>query len=251
MTYLSVIIPAYNEAARLPSTIERVSAYLSVQSYQSELIIVENGSTDDTTRVAWKYLMECTMPLDNVRGRIIHSAQGKGAAVQAGMLAGAGTWLFMCDADLSMPIEELDKLLPPYTEAQIVIASREAWGARRINEPEYRHLTGRAFNAVIWLLLPHIQDSQCGFKLFERSVARDLFSCLTVTGWAFDVEMLYLARRAGYIIEEVGVEWWYSSDSRIRLIRDSIAMARDVLKIWLRGQLEGHEAIVDRVSTNI
>jgi hypothetical protein len=156
------------------------------------------------------------------------------------MQAARGAYRFICDADLSMPIEELPRFLPPaLAHADIAIASREAPGARRFNEPAYRHLIGRAFNLLVrWLAIPEIHDTQCGFKLFRAAAAEDLFSVQRLDGWTFDVEVLYIALRRGYRIVEVPIPWTHHPGSRVRVLRDSVTMFLDLFRIrraWRRG----------------
>jgi glycosyltransferase involved in cell wall biosynthesis len=170
---LSIIIPAHNEETRLPRTLEQVFAFLASQEYSAEVIVVENGSSDRTLEVAQGFAS------DHANLTVIHSAaRGKGLAVRTGMLAASGDYRFMCDADLSMPIEQVNRFLPPaLRDFDVAIGSREVKGARRYNEPAHRHLGGRLINLIIRLLiLPSLQDTQCGFKCFRADVARDLFA---------------------------------------------------------------------------
>lgn len=225
--FLSIIVPAYNEEKRLPATLEQIDAFLQTQSFSYEVIVVENGSTDRTTEVAETFA--ATHPYV----RVLHSRKGKGAAVKMGMLNARGEYLFICDADLSMPIEEITKFLPPVLNSyDIAIASREVPGARRYNEPFYRHLEGRVFNWIVRLLaVPDIQDTQCGFKCFRREVALDVFPYQTMDGWSFDVEILYIARARGYRLVEVPINWYYKENSRINPLKDAISMLWEVVKI--------------------
>ena len=149
------------------------------------------------------------------------------------MLLARGDYRFMCDADLSMPVEEINRFFPPAVEGvDISIASREAKGAVRHNEPTYRHLVGRVFNNLIKVLaLPQLNDTQCGFKCFKSNAAEDLFRDLTIPGWSFDVEILYLARQRGYTIKEIPIHWYYNPDSHISVAKDSFRMAVDIFKI--------------------
>ena len=229
--FLSIIVPAYNEEKRLPSTLEEIDAFLRTQPFSFEIIVVENGSTDRTTEVAESFA--ATRPYV----RVLHSPKGKGAAVKMGMLHARGEYLFICDADLSMPIEEVTRFLPPALDGyDIAIGSREVPGARRYNEPFYRHLEGRIFNWIVRLLaVPGIQDTQCGFKCFRREVALDLFPYQTMNGWSFDVEILYIARQRGYRLVEVPINWYYKQNSRINPIKDAIDMFLEVIKIRLNG----------------
>jgi dolichyl-phosphate beta-glucosyltransferase len=233
--WLSVIIPAYNEERRLPATLEKLHAYLSGQSFSHEIWVVDNGSTDGTADL----VRDSARRYPSLR-LLQTDMRGKGIAVRIGMLRAQGTYRFFCDADLSMPVEEFDRFYPPRLEdADIAIASREAAGSRRFNEPDYRHLTGRVFSyAVEGLVMRGIKDTQCGFKCFRDRVAEDLFSRQRFDGWSFDVEVLYLAHRRGYRIREVPISWYYQSDSRIRIANDSLIMFLDLLRIrWndLRG----------------
>jgi glycosyltransferase involved in cell wall biosynthesis len=229
---LSLIIPAYNEAERLPTTLPPVIAFLDAQPYGAELIIVNNNSRDDTRAVALQFA--ATRPYIRVLDEM---TQGKGAAVRTGMLAAEGEYLFMADADFSMPVEEITKFLPPrLSQYDVAIGSREAPGAVRYNEPGYRHFMGRVFNFYVKVLaIPGFEDTQCGFKCFRREVARDILPLQTIDGWAFDVELLFIALRRGYHVVEVPVDWYYGENSRISPVRDTINMIREVLRIRYNG----------------
>lgn len=244
--FLSIVIPAYNEARRLPATLERILDYLDCQDYSAQVIVVDDGSTDGTAAAARAYDEQhrCVEIIESPH-------QGKGATVRRGMLAAHGDILLFSDADLSTPIQEVERLLPWFDKGyDVVIGSREGTGARRYDEPFYRHFMGRVFNAVVRLLtVQGIQDTQCGFKAFRREVAHDLFRRMylytndsqPVVGamvTAFDVEILYLAQRLGYRIREVPVEWHYSNETKVNPLKDSWRNLRDVLTVrWnaLRG----------------
>lgn len=225
--YLSLIIPARNEESRLPVSLEQVKSFLARQSYAAEVIVVENGSTDRTLQVAQSFC------LDFNSLHVIHAdLPGKGNAVRLGMLSALGEYRLVADADLSMPIDQVKYLLPPHVAADIVIASREVPGARRIGEPYYRHFTGRVFNFFIRsLVLPGLQDTQCGFKSFRAPVAEILFRKQTLTGWSFDVELLVIARQLGFTIQEVGIPWYYYPGSKVNIWRHSWRMFLDLLTI--------------------
>jgi dolichyl-phosphate beta-glucosyltransferase len=226
--FLSIIIPAYNEENRLPTTLEQVFHFLEKQPYASEVIVVENGSTDKTFEFAQKLAHQ------HKNLRVIHNEErGKGGAVLRGVREALGEYVFICDADLSMPVAEISKFLPPaLNDFDIAIGSREAPGAVRYNEPYYRHLTGRVFNMLIRLMvLPDLQDTQCGFKCLRAGVARDIFPFQTLTGWAFDVELLYIAHLHGYRILEIPIDWYFNADSKVRVLRDSWRMFIDLLVI--------------------
>jgi dolichyl-phosphate beta-glucosyltransferase len=234
--FFSLIIPAHNEEHRLPATLTTVDAFLARQPYTSEILVVENGSQDFTAVVTEAFAAE------HPRVRLIReSRRGKGLAVRRGMLEAAGEYRFICDADLSMPIDEVSKFLPPQLGAyEVAIGSREAPGARRYNEPAYRHLMGRVFNTLVKLLaVPGFEDTQCGFKCFRGEAAQDIFSVQCLDSMSFDVEALYIARMRGYRIVEVPIDWYYMSESRVRLVDDSLRMFSDILAIrrnWRTGK---------------
>lgn len=231
--YLSLVIPARNEAKRLPKTLEQIEAFLAAQPYTSELIIVENGSTDQTAAIAQDFADQ-----SNRTRVLIEKFPGKGQAVRKGMLAASGTYRFMADADLSMPINEISRFLAGNLQGyDIIIGSREAEGAIRYNEPEYRHIGGRAINLMIRMLaLPGLQDTQCGFKLFKGTIANDLFSQQTIGGWSFDIEILYIARIKGYSVYELPIPWYFEPDSKVQPIKDGIRMLLDILRIRMNAR---------------
>lgn len=226
--FLSLIIPAFNEEQRLPQTLQQIEAFTKDQAYSSEVLVIENGSTDRTFEVAQTFAS--AHPAFNVQ-RL--AERGKGLAVRHGMLAAAGEFRMMLDADLSMPIDQVNRFLPPEQKnVDIVIASREAPGAVRYNEPNYRHLGGRVINTMIRVLaLPGLHDTQCGFKCFRGDVAQDLFSRQTIMGWAFDVEILYAARQRGYSVVELPIPWYYSPQSHVRPLVDTFHIFFDILRI--------------------
>ncbi len=225
---LSIIIPAHNEEKRLPPTLEQVFAFLDKQDYEAEVLVIENGSTDRTYEIAQSFASQHK----NLHV-IWEDGRGKGLAVRRGMLEARGQYRLMCDADLSMPIVEVTKFLSCDTaEFDIAIASREAPGAARYNEPRYRHLGGRLINLIIRLLiLPGLQDTQCGFKCFRAEVADDLFKRQTLMGWSFDIELLFIARRHGYRIIEIPIDWYYRSESKVNAMRDAVRMIEDIFQI--------------------
>ena len=228
--FLSIIIPAHNEAERLGPSLEKINAFLGHQVYSTEVLVVENGSSDETLALAQSYQKQ--MPYLRV---FAESERGKGLAVRRGMLEAGGEYRFLCDADLSMPIEQVNRFLPPVLDGvDIAIGSRELPGSVRYDEPGYRHMIGRIFNTMVrWLVLPGIQDSQCGFKCFRGEVADVIFSLQTLGGMSFDAEVLFIARREGYQLQEVAIDWYFDPDSRVRLIKDSLRMGLDLLNIRL------------------
>ena len=231
---LSLIIPAYNEGApdRLPKSLHEIETFVVAQSFAIEVVVVNNNSKDDTQAIAEAAAAE----FDYIRV-LFEPTQGKGAAVRTGMLAARGDYLFICDADLSMPIEEVVKFLPPQAqEYDIAIASREAPGAKRIGEPARRHIMGRVFNLIVRIVAVHgLNDTQCGFKCFRREVAQALFPLQTINGWAFDVELLFIAQKRGYKIVEVPITWHYRAHSKIKPLKDSINMLVETLRIRRNG----------------
>jgi dolichyl-phosphate beta-glucosyltransferase len=227
---LAIIIPAYNEAGRIGATLEQLSVYLRTKPWTWEIVVVDDGSGDATVDVVERFAQ--TEPRVRVQ-REPH--RGKGGAVRAGFLASRAAYRFLCDADLSMPAREIERFMPPAVLADVVIGTREGAGARRIGEPLPRHLAGRAFNTVVRaLLVPGIHDTQCGFKMFTAAAAESIFPHVTIAGWAFDIEVLYLARLHRLRVREVPVEWHFRADSRVRMLRDSIGMIAEVLRIRLR-----------------
>ncbi len=225
---LSIISPAYNEAHRLPASLRQLRAWLNEQPYTAEVIVVDDGSSDGTADVVRAAMME--WPALSLH---VASHSGKGAAVRVGALAAHGDLVAFADADFSMPVSELTRLRAVAQETSgIAIASREAPGARRYGEPWYRHTMGRIFNRLVQLLvLPGIQDTQCGFKCMPRDIALTLCAQQTISGWGFDVEHLAIARRHGFAVREVPIPWYYMANSRVRLGRDTINMVRETLTI--------------------
>ena len=228
---LSIVVPAYNEEHRLPPTLARLAAYLASQPMRWEIIVVDDGSRDDTCGVVERAM--ATIP--NLRLVRQRPNRGKGAAVRRGMLAARGPIRVMSDADGSMPPEQLPRLLAPIIAgaSKISIGSRYAEGAKSdVHQPLYRVLWSRLANALVQRsLVPGVRDTQCGFKAFTAEAARDLFSRGRIDGWAFDLEILALARRAGYAITEVGVEWTDDRRSRINPLKDMWKVVREAMTI--------------------
>lgn len=229
--YLSIVVPAYNEASRLPTTMASIGHYLRHADFAWEVRVVDDGSTDRTADVvAMTSAFEPRIVLQREKHR------GKGGAVRAGMLAARGSVRLICDADLSVTIDEVAKFLARVPEhADVAIGCRECEGSIRVGEPERRHIMGRAFNKLVRrLVLPQFTDTQCGFKLYSAAAAKAVFERVTIDGWAFDVEALVIAHQLGYRIETVPVTWHYASDSRVSPVRDALLMARDVLRVRSR-----------------
>lgn len=226
---LSVIIPAYNEADRLPAAVETVSAYCRERFDSYEIIVVDDGSTDRTREI----LASMQQKEGRLRFQSLPANSGKGAAVRAGMMLAQSDLLLMCDADMSAPIGEMDKLIPWVDEGfPVVIGSRAVKESRIVRQPLYRHSMGKFFGLMARVLvIGGVRDPQCGFKLFIREAARDIFQRSCINRFAFDVEVLFLAGRLGYPIKETGIFWKHAAGSSVRLVRDSVRMALDLLRI--------------------
>ena len=229
--YLSVVIPAYNEEIRISGTIREVVCYLSAQPYQWEIIVADDGSNDTTARLA----LEAAGGDPRVRVLPL-SHGGKGWAVRHGMLAAVGQFRLLCDADLSVPIAQVERLLPPDAAGlDVAVGSREAPGAARYGEPGRRHLMGRVYNALAHrLAAPGLADTQCGFKCFRAEAAALLFGSATINGFSYDVEVIHLARRSGLTVAEIGIDWHYREHSKVRPFRDAFSMTLDLLRIRWR-----------------
>jgi len=228
---LSIVVPAYNEEHRIAPTLARLSAFLTNQSMRWEIVVVDDGSRDATCAV-----VEAAMArIPNLRLVRQTPNRGKGAAVRLGMREARGQIRVMSDADGSMPPEQLPRLLAPIVActAEIAIGSRYAEGAKTdVKQPLYRVLWSRLANKVIQRsLVPGVRDTQCGFKAFTAEAARGLFSVARIDGWAFDLEILALARRRGYGIAEVGVEWKDDRGSRINPLKDMYKVIREAMTI--------------------
>ncbi len=230
MTFLSIVIPAYNERDRLPRTLELFLEYLSQQTYSWELIIVDDGSMDDTL-VA---IAEQVQKVDELALKIISQPQnrGKGAAVRTGVLASTGDRILFSDADGSTPITELAKLQTELDQgADIAIGNRRD-SAITVRQPLYRVIIGEGFNLLARLALQSkIRDTQCGFKLLSGDLAREIFAQMQMTGFSFDVELLYLALKKGYQIKEVPVVWIDDKRSKVKIWRDPFLVLIDLLRI--------------------
>ncbi len=213
---LSLILPCFDEEKRLPASLARVREYLDASGWEYEILVVDDGSRDRTVDEARR------VAAGDPRIRVIGYGEnrGKGAAVRFGALQAAGEWVLFSDADLSTPIEELSRLLPYLSRGfDVVIGSRALAGSDlKVRQPWWRERVGRLVNWCVRRLsgLP-FPDTQCGFKLFSRRAARDVFSNLTVCGWMFDVEALVLAQRLGYRAVDVPVTWINSGESRAKL----------------------------------
>jgi dolichyl-phosphate beta-glucosyltransferase len=239
---ISIVIPAFNEAERLPSSLAEIDRFCAREPdlLPLEVVVVDDGSRDRTAHVARSFA-----PASALSCRVLEHPEnrGKGAAVRSGFAASNGAQVVLCDADLATPIEELGILRSHFRQDTIVIGSRAV--DRRLiltRQPLLRDLMGRVFNGLVQLLvLPGVWDTQCGFKLFPGSAARRLAAAQRLDGFAFDVELLARARRAGLDVREVGVRWHHVEASRVLPGRHSLQMFRDLLRLaaWrITGRLD-------------
>jgi dolichyl-phosphate beta-glucosyltransferase len=230
---LSIVIPCFNEEQRLPRTIELIEQYLAQVGTSYELILVDDGSIDGTRQI-----MDTAAERNRcVRIEALPQNRGKGRALAEGVAAARGAEVLVTDADLSTPIQELDKLRAELSKgAGVAIASRAVKGSRvEVSQPVYRVLMGKAFNLLVQaVLLPGIWDTQCGFKLFRADVAHDVFAGLTTDGFGYDPEVLYRAKKRGVRIAEVPVVWRNSAPTKVSPIKSSIDMFKHVVRIRFR-----------------
>lgn len=232
MTYLSVIIPFYNEQTRIFKSLKTIVSYLNKQDYSYEIILVDDGSQDDTKQILKNFL-------NNSKIRILKNNinSGKGNAVKRGMLAATGQLSIFTDADLSTPISEIEKLLAWANKGyNIVIGSRGLSHSNiHIRQSFHREKMGRIFNIIVQLLLfKGIKDTQCGFKLFKSDVSKSIFEQATINRFCFDVEILFIAIKSGQKIKEVPVDWYNSPNSKVKIPQDAIMMLIDLLMIKLK-----------------
>ena len=230
-TDLSIVIPAYNEEQRIQPTLEQLHRFLSGQPLSWEIVVVDDGSKDGTVALVERLAAE----IPHLRVIASTPNRGKGAVVRIGMLAAAGRIRIMCDADGSMPADELPKLIDPVLrgEVDVAIGSRYAPGSNvAATQPLYRRLWSRLCNKVVQrALVPGVLDTQCGFKAFDAASAEDLFGRAKIDGWAFDLEILALARRRCYGIAEVAVEWHDDERSKVSPIKDIWKVIREAVLI--------------------
>lgn len=236
--YLSIVIPAYNEAGRIGEALDKLIRYLKVKPYDYEIIVIDDGSNDTTREVVLERLKGFPFSLITNDHNM-----GKGYSVRRGMLEARGERILFTDADFSAPIEELDKLLGAIEAGcDIAIGSRALKDSQVIVRQTWlREHMGKTFNFIArFLTFKGIKDSQCGFKCFRHSVARELFSRQKLRGFSFDAEIIYLAQGLGYKIREIPVNWVNSPHSKVGLVSDSAKMFLDLIKIrWLHRGVSG------------
>lgn len=235
--FLSIVIPVFNEEKRLPESLKLIFDYCNNSSFSSEIILVDDGSLDNTKEIASEIAFQYRQS-QKVSFRLIsyQPNQGKGYAIKTGMLASKGKLALFTDADLSTPITETEKLINMIKAGyDIAIGSRYLPGSFiEIRQPLYRRLMGRIFRWLVnWLAISDIKDTQCGFKLFKREVIFSIFSRQRIYRFGFDVELLYIAQKLKYKIAEIPIRWRNSPDSKIRPISDSVSMLKDLIRIRL------------------
>ena len=225
---ISIVFPAYNEARRLPRTLERVYAFLDERKLEAEILVVDDGSRDDTAKIVAERF--------GARGAKVLSYggnRGKGYAVRFGFLAATGERVLMSDSDLSTPIEELDALTKAMDERSVDIAiGSRALGQVVVAQRGVRSFSGKVYNRIMRAILRlPFEDTQCGFKLFKRERCRSVFEAMKIERFSFDVEILFLARRLGLTAAEVPVRWFNDAETKVRFFRDATRMFTDVVRI--------------------
>lgn len=240
MSKISIVIPAFNEKANIGITLTKVTSFLNDYEPDYEVIVVDDGSSDTTSEITENFAK------GNSKVALIKNPhKGKAFAIRTGVIKASGDYILLFDADSATPIEELKRLMVWISDNDfdIAIGSREGIGATRKNEPLLRHVMGRVFNLLVKVLvLPGIEDTQCGFKLFKGSIAKEVFNKSLLYGdttkeikvpkvSAFDVEILYIAKKLGYKIKEVPITWEYGKNTKVNKVRDSVVNFLDVLRV--------------------
>ncbi len=228
--HLTIVVPAYNEEARIGASLTTMIAYFEAQDFLYEILVVDDGSSDNTRAI----VEEAASRRPQVRLLSYEGNRGKGYAVRYGMMRGTGNFILFSDADLSTPIEEFEKLYSALQKGHdVAIASRDLPESRLIRHQKwYRELGGKFFNRCVQLLaVPGIHDTQCGFKLFTRTAAQNIFGRCQIDNFSFDVEVLYLGRQLGYSIAEIAVRWEHCDGSKVRYVRDAVRMLKTLFRI--------------------
>lgn len=228
----SIIIPAYNEATRLPASLQQIRQYMEAKGNAFEIIVIDDGSQDKTREIVSQFFSEFPC------GRLLinESNRGKGYSIRRGMLEASGNFVLFTDADLSTPINQIEKLIFALNSGcEVAIGSRSIHGAQvKVHQPIYREAMGKIFNKFVRLLVIHgLIDTQCGFKSFKKSCVKPIFSRQLIDGFCFDVEVLLIARKLGYKIKEVPMVWLNSPASKVNALKDSLKMFIDLLRIRL------------------
>lgn len=229
--HLSVVIPTYNESYRIKQSLNAIYEYLGNQNYSYEVVLCDDGSDDLTNEIA----KESFGKKSNFQILSL-SHKGKGSAVKTGMVAAQSRYRFMCDADLAMPFDQIERFLKEMTNGfDIAIGSRELTESKRFGEPILRYLAGRVFNFFIkFVAIRKYQDTQCGFKCFSSEAADKIFPLVKTNGWAFDVEVLLLADKYGFSVSQVPIDWRHGEDSKVDLWSAALQMIRDIFLTRVR-----------------
>lgn len=228
--HLSLVVPAFNEEARIGGSLKSILSFLKSRPYTWELIVVDDGSSDGTASVAELATAGAGPNVSLLRNAV---NSGKGYSVRRGVLAARGKNIFFTDADLSTPVEEIDRCLPILATSDVIVGSRAlAESVITVHQPAHREAMGRLFNKIVRLAaVPGIKDTQCGFKGFTRAAAHAAFSRQRLTGFGFDVEVLYIARKLGHKIVEAPITWCNSAASRVSPIQDGLGMVGDIFRV--------------------
>ena len=227
--YLSIIVPAYNEEVRLVPTLDRLIEWTGEQSFLTEVLVVDDGSKDDTCGLVERY----SEPYPHIKLLRNGRNRGKGYSVGHGVSRAEGELVLFTDADLSTPIEEFAKLESALGDGDVAIGSRAQPDSQlEQRQPFYREGMGRTFNFLVrTLVFPGINDTQCGFKLFRSTAAKQTFALRKIDGFAFDVEVLFIARRLNFSVTEVPITWSNDEASRVHPVKHSLQMLRDILRV--------------------
>lgn len=225
---LSVVVPVFNEQERVESGLKKILGYLNKQKFSWELIIVDDGSIDSTSDLTRRMLQNTS----NAK-LLLGQHLGKGGAIKKGVLSSNGKWVLFLDIDLATPMEELNKFMQYRTKHDVIIGSRKMKGARvMVHQPKFREFGGKVFTALTNALVTKgISDITCGFKMFESDLAKRLFKKSRLTDWSFDAEILYLAQRQGKHVKELPVSWRDDPDTKVSLIKDTLASLLGLAKI--------------------
>ena len=229
--HLSIVIPTYNESHGIKQTLDAIYEYLGDQNYSYEVILCDDGSYDLTTRIAKEFFGG-----KSYFQILSLSHKGKGSAVKTGMVTARGQYRFMCDADLAMPLDQIERFLKEITNGcDIAIGSRELTDSKRFGEPILRYFAGRVFNLFVkFVAIRKYQDTQCGFKCFSSEAADKIFPLVRTNGWAFDVEVLLLADRYGFSVSQVPIDWRHGKKSKVDLRSAALQMIRDIFLTRVR-----------------
>ncbi len=226
---VSLIVPLFNESERISGSLREMAAYLQGQAFESEIVLVDDGSTDDTVDVVRALAGDLSVP---VRLLQYDRNRGKGFALKVGFEAASGSRLVFSDCDLSTPIDEMPRFLSALGEVDMAIGTRKAKGAELVRrQPRIRESLGVVFTMIVRVLIAPVSDATCGFKAFNHDVGKDLFARQRIEGWSFDAELLLIARRCGYRWREIPVRWEDRDGTKVRLMRDIVGSLVGIAQI--------------------